>query len=304
MATAGRKSKSSFAPLATGTHTWELEGLTPAHFAAAKVDDDTWSPEFDACGHTWKLQACLGGSDQEDAGHVSVFLFLESPDAVVNADYMLQISGRDLAPFSSSMVFCTREPAVEGSNPGWGNGKLLSHKLITASTDKYLPGGVLTITATITLKDVREAAGPSPSSSITVPPPSVTSELRAQLDSDAGKDVALACGGQSVKAHSFVLRMRSPVFRAQLAPDSPLVAADLSAVPVPEEITPATLRRLLEFIYSDELEPASPEEAGALLAPSRVPRAWLLRLCAHPCAGAAPAERGGPLRAAAAACHL
>ena len=41
-------------------------------------------------------------------------------------------------------------------------------------------------------------------------------------------------------------------------------------MPVPEEITPATLRRLLEFIYSDELEPASPEEAGALLAPSHM----------------------------------
>ena len=169
------------------------------------------------------------------------------------------------------MVFCTRKPAVEGGSAAWGAGNLLSHALIAASPDKFLPGGVLTIAATITLKDVRVAAGPNPSSSITVPPPSVTRELRALLDSGAGTDVALACGGQSVPAHSFVLRMRSPVFRAQLAPDSPLVAADLSAVPVPEEITPATLRRLLEFIYSDELEPASPEEAGALLAASRVP---------------------------------
>ena len=159
---------------------------------------------------------------------------------------------------------------MEGSDPSRGCPKLLSHELIAARPDKIIPGGVLTITATITLKDVRVAAGPSPSSSITVPPPSVTSELRALLDSGACTDIALACGGQSVPAHSFVLRMRSPVFRAQLAPDSPLVAADLSAVPVPDDITPATLRRLLEFIYSDELEPASPEEAGTLLAPSHV----------------------------------
>ena len=120
---------------------------------------------------------------------------------------------------------------------------------------------MLKIAATLTVKGLEG-----------VPPPSALRELRALLDSGAGTDVALACGGQSVAAHSVILCMRSPVFRAQLAPDSPLVAADLSAVPVPEEIiTPATLRRLLEFIYSDELEPASPEEAGALLAPrSRV----------------------------------
>ena len=198
-------------------------------------------------------------------------MYLLSPDAVVNADFTLQISGRDGAPSSSSKLFCTRKPAVEGSGPGCGCGNLLSHAIIAASPDKHLPGGVLTITATIAVKDIRVAAGPSPTSSVMIPPPSALSELRALLDSGAGTDVALACGGQSVAAHSVILCMRSPVFRAQPAPDSPLVAADLSAVPVPEEITPATLRRLLEFIYSDELEPASPEEAGALLAPrSRV----------------------------------
>ena len=201
---------------------------------------------------------------------MSVYLHLKSTDAVVNADFTLQISSRDGAPSGGSKLFCTRKPAVEGSGQAWGICSLLSHKLIAAGPDKFLPGGVLTITVIITLKDVRVAAGPSQSSSITVPPPSALSELRALLDSGAGTDVALACGGQSVPAHSFVLRMRSPVFRAQLAPDSPLVAADLSAVPVPEEITPATLRRLLEFIYGDELEPASPEEAGTLLAPSHV----------------------------------
>ena len=227
------------------------------------------SPD-EACGQKWKLKAYLGGNKAEYAGYVSIFLHLESPDAVVNADYTLQISGRD-DPIGGNSIFCTRTPAVEGSDRGYGCGKLLSHTLVAASPEKCLPGGVLTITVTITLKDVRVAAGPNPSSSVTVPPPSVTSELRALLDSGAGADIALACGGQSVPAHSLVLRMRSPVFRAQLALDSPLVAADLSAVPVPEEITPATLRRLLEFIYSDELEPASPEEAGALLAPSHVP---------------------------------
>ena len=267
--TAGNsRSKTFVAPLDSGTHTWELEGLTSAHFAAAKAGNEIYSPEFDACGHKWKLKACLNGT----TGYaVFVGLLLVSADAIVHADYTLQISGRDAGPLWFNSIFCTRQPAVDGSGSTNRSNPLLSHSDIAASPNKYLPGGMMTITATITLKHIRVAADSSPLSSITVPPPSVMNELRALLDSGVGADVALACGGQSVPAHSLVLRMRSPVFRAQLAPDSPLVAAVLSAVPVPEEITPATLRRLLEFIYSDELEPASPEEAGALLAASRVP---------------------------------
>ena len=106
------------------------------------------------------------------------------------------------------------------------------------------------------------------SNNISVLPPSLGRELRELLQSGAGADVILACGGERIAAHSFVLCLRSPVFRAQLAPDSPMVVADRTSVPVPDAITPATLRRLLEFIYSDELEPESPEEAGARLTPS------------------------------------
>ncbi len=36
-------------------------------------------------------------------------------------------------------------------------------------------------------------------------------------------------------------------------------------MPVPPEITPHTLHRLLQFLYTDELEPSSPEEATHLL---------------------------------------
>ena len=261
----GLEGSSLVEPWETPTsYTWRIRGVTLSHFTRdgprrAKVGDVIHSPEFEACGHKWKLSAFLGGNKHEHAGYLSVFLHLESP-VVVNADFTLHVSGDRFGPRSYSNIFSSRVPAVRESNNGFGN--LLSHTRLAASPAKYYPGGVLTITATLT--NVRVAAGPSQTSFIAVPPPSLLSELRALLDSCVGTDVSLACGGQSVPAHSFVLSMRSPVFRAQLAPDSPLVAADLSAVPVPEEITPATLRRLLEFIYSDELEPASPEEAGTL----------------------------------------
>ena len=82
---------------------WELKGLTPALFTEAKVGaDEICSPEFEACGHKWKLKAYLGGNSEEEAGHVSVYFNLMSPDAVVNADYSLHISGEDAAFFRRS----------------------------------------------------------------------------------------------------------------------------------------------------------------------------------------------------------
>jgi speckle-type POZ protein len=75
--------------------------------------------------------------------------------------------------------------------------------------------------------------------------------------------VTLVCGEEQLAAHALVLRARSPVFAAQLA-DGPL-RADADAVPVPPEITPDTLHRLLHFLYTDELEPESAEEASHLL---------------------------------------
>ena len=47
MATTGRKSETFVAPLATDAHTWEVKGLTPAHFTAAKFGDKIWSPDFE-----------------------------------------------------------------------------------------------------------------------------------------------------------------------------------------------------------------------------------------------------------------
>ena len=82
------------------------------------------------------------------------------------------------------------------------------------------------------------------------------------MESGDGADTTLLCGRESIKAHSVILVARSPVFRAQLKGS---LACSLDAVPVPEEIDAPTLQRTLEFIYTDECEPSSAEEAQHLL---------------------------------------
>jgi speckle-type POZ protein len=86
--------------------------------------------------------------------------------------------------------------------------------------------------------------------------------LYPMLSSGEGADMTLLSGAERISAHSQVLCARSPVLRAQLR--GPLACA-LDAVPVPDEIEPSVLRRTLEFIYTDECEPASAEEAQHLL---------------------------------------
>lgn len=103
---------------------------------------------------------------------------------------------------------------------------------------------------------------------LTAPPSTLASELDALLVSGDGADVTLCCGEERFSAHSFVLCLRSPVFRAQLrGPLAPETGGASTAVPVPDFIQPPILRRLLHFIYADDtLEPSSAEEAQHLLA--------------------------------------
>ena len=94
--------------------------------------------------------------------------------------------------------------------------------------------------------------------------PSFASDFGRLLESGEGADVTLCCGAARFAAHALILCTRSPVFRALLR--GPL-AADPAAVPVPAEINKHTLRRTLEFIYTDQLAPAfaCAEEAQHLL---------------------------------------
>ena len=96
-----------------------------------------------------------------------------------------------------------------------------------------------------------------------VVPTTLTSELESVFTSRDGADVTLCCGEERLAAHSFVLCLRSPVLRALLR--GPL-ASDLSAVPVPSFVQADVMKRVLQFIYTDALEPSSPEEAQHLLA--------------------------------------
>ena len=73
-------------------------------------------------------------------------------------------------------------------------------------------------------------------------------------------DITLSTEDEDVPVHSFVLALRSPVLREQLA-DAPRGAA----VRLHRKVKGAALRELLKFLYTDEASPKSPKEAKRLL---------------------------------------
>jgi hypothetical protein len=238
-------------------YTWRLEGLTPALFADKAAEHFVESKVFRACGCDWRFALRCGPpptrSTPAGIGRVLLRLDMLTPAATVTVDVQL-VMGWGSAK-QDACTFCTQGTTV---SERWFSLTPYERLRAVGGFDKLAPSGVLTVKVTLCESGFqRPLANP-----IVVPPPCWAACWGALLDSGRGADVTLLCGGERLAAHALVLRTRSPVLAAQL--DGPL-AAPADAVPVPPDITPHTLRRLLRFIYTDELEPASPEEATHLL---------------------------------------
>jgi speckle-type POZ protein len=251
-------------------HVWRLTGVTPDFFTSAQPGYKLVSPPFVVRGVSWCVWLCPNGCTKAQEGHVSLYLKLLSQNTTAAPAVSLTV-GPHRHSFSSHKVFCSRSPRTEDAGHAWGPGQFLAHTELLPRFEEYAPGGVMAIR--VTLRELgsvhndacdSDAASPSAAAAaVRVTPHGLVPGLAALLASGEGTDVTLLCGDERLGAHALLLCVQSPVFAAQLR-EGPL-QADASAVPVPPDITPHTLRRLLEFLYTDELEPASPEEATHLL---------------------------------------
>jgi len=89
-------------------------------------------------------------------------------------------------------------------------------------------------------------------SPIAVPPPSLAADFVSLLDhADESGDVTFVAGGERIGAHALVLSTRSEVF-AQMFRSSMREVATREVVM--DECDAITLRTLLQFLYSDDLE--------------------------------------------------
>lgn len=262
-ATSGATAQTTIDSAETFKFIWEIRGISLERILQAKANETLASPSFSALSHNWHLDVNFNADGGNGGKCLGIGVTLDTPDVTVPITFKISC-GR----FSNSRtsVLSTVTPRPAGSFRGSGNN--IPHSAISAA--KFLSDGVLTIEATLrSSADMIATAGPVQQLSLSAPavaPPSLASDV-GRIISGAARgcpfDVTLLCSdGQRVPAHALILALRSSVFAALFARDSGLAPVDRDAgVPVPPEITSATLRRALEFIYSDELTPTSAEEA-------------------------------------------
>ncbi|CAO2202601.1 unnamed protein product [Urochloa humidicola] len=89
-----------------------------------------------------------------------------------------------------------------------------------------------------------------PDSSSPVPDSDIGKHLGTLLDSTDGADVSFTIDGETFHAHRAVLAAPSPVFKAELL--GSMAEATMSSI-TPLDITPATFRVMLRFMYTDVL---------------------------------------------------
>lgn len=269
------------------SHTFELRGVTEAVLKDAEIGKALFSPDFDGHGHKWRLSVYLGGDKQDAAGHISIHLQLVSSGTVKGrVGIAITASAKSTAVCPTPTIFSV---GVAGGCSSYGYNKISSHAAAAVGLSRH--GNKLAVTMTFqpvgSTSRVLPVSQPPLASTDDggkgVLLPALPGQLRTLLGSSDGADVVLTCGGERFPAHSLILSLRSPVLKALLARRAEVGAAaaagcssggngggsgrgggnggesgsrrdgkTLPIVPVPAEIEPSVLRKLLDHLYTDE----------------------------------------------------
>ena len=249
---------------------WTLHGLRESSFVLVKLGEKLCSPPFAACGFDWRLEVFLNGYVPANKASVCAQLWLLSSD-VTSPEIRFAFSLVANTASSKSIYELGRFSSLNACSFGRGKlNSLCSHDALLAQQMGFNGELKFRVEMQVMGIDVRApSTAEAAAEARTIPQPSLTADLAALLSSAADSDVTLCCsGGEEFRAHSFVLRLRSPFFGGALCWPSDATTPDASTpktLAVPEAVTPHTLRRVLDFLYTDKLEPASPEEATHLL---------------------------------------
>jgi hypothetical protein len=263
---------SSSRALPETTLTWTLENLKLADFTGAALGDQWESPELRACGARWRLlikpKTAGSGGGSGGSGHFAgAFIELLEPDCTLTPSACeltwAGMPSRSLtqATFRTKSAAC--EDTVAGSTGGdeWhGYSTWISHARLPKIWKEVFKDGKLVFSAKLRAPAFTETPA------VSVPAPSLIAEMAAQLASGDGADVSFkfaaadADNTERVHAHSYILAARSAMMRGPLAGKRPYKLQT-----VPASIAPPIFKRLLSFLYTDELKFESHEDAQHVL---------------------------------------
>uniref|UniRef100_A0ACD5ZVV7 Uncharacterized protein n=1 Tax=Avena sativa TaxID=4498 RepID=A0ACD5ZVV7_AVESA len=244
--------------LAEGKHLFHVDGYP--FLKCLGVGKFIKSGTFDVGGYSWAVLFYPAGSEAAPGGqhHVSVYLQLMTPNVEVWASFDLRLLEQSNGQWHSLFRGDKpRQDAVFSTSPTnrplhhpprcWGvpfwNGSNLQ-------TPAYVKNGNLTIRCDITVIRLPPSAA-EPVLRIEAPPPSLSNDLRKDLEEKDAKDVTVRVRGEAFPAHRVVLAARSPVLRRKL-----LDATDETVeITMDDDMEPAVFKAMLHFIYNDELPP-------------------------------------------------
>jgi hypothetical protein len=238
------------------THTWTLEGLTLASFTGAGLNEEWDGPEFKACGLRWRLRVRPREVRDQRPTFVGVFLrLLDRTSAPVQlGDITLSVRGCDDIKITKRFCLGTKH----GADPKVvrGCGRTLEHSRLASNAGTILAGGQLVLSISLRSRSFAEVLMPAPRSPLL--PTLIAAALPvAGAALGGGVDVVFkAASGERVGAHSLILALRSSTLRASLW--GPLAASAPSVLQpreldMPAGMDAAVLRRVLAFMYTDEL---------------------------------------------------
>uniref|UniRef100_A0ACD5W401 Uncharacterized protein n=1 Tax=Avena sativa TaxID=4498 RepID=A0ACD5W401_AVESA len=208
------------------------------------------SDHVSAGGHLWRLVYFPHGQDEADKGeYISMFFQHMSKSRSVRAIVQVFMIGRD-SKISRSRIETLQTFEIRGDQEhrdSWGCNRFAK----ITDVEKYcLIERHVTFVCTIMIIE---------DSPIPVPPSDIGTHLGRLLDHTDGTDVSFIVDDETFRAHRVVLAARSPVFRAELF--GSMAEATMSSITL-HDITPATFKVMLQFIYTDEL-PAEDEHGDS-----------------------------------------
>ncbi|TVU04978.1 hypothetical protein EJB05_48125, partial [Eragrostis curvula] len=136
-------------------------------------------------------------------------------------------------------------------NQDWGWPRFVKRSDLKSSV--YARNGVVTIMCGVIIE--RESLDDP----LCIPRSDIGSHFGKLLDSTEGSDVLFVIGGDTFPAHRAVLAARSPVFKAQLF--GSMADAKMPSITM-HDITSATFKAMLRFVYTDSLPEDDELELG------------------------------------------
>lgn len=226
----------------------------------------TSSPLVELDGKSWTMRIYPGGFNEESAGFLSCFVSYHSKGSI-RAAYTISVinqKGWKNHFVKSNGVKDFRDNALDPFSI-YGEAKFLSN------TDMKTPASGVCVDDKIIIKvdlttygEVEQHIKSSCAQNLGSPArvKTIHDELSGILFKSSSSDVVIKAGAESIHAHSFILSLRSEVFRAMF--NSPMKESETREIIIPDFEAPV-IKDFLSFIYTDRCDQKVLEQHGELL---------------------------------------